>query len=338
MMLTLKRVSRFLRLAAAGATVAIPLLGAVTARNETGLELILGIAAVGLAHHVFSFVLNDVVDLPIDRTEPRRSPSPLVQGLVSPRVATIVALFAGLLGLALSAHFGASLRAQALLVASYLFVTAYDLWGKKTPIPPLIDMIQGVGWALLAWYGAELAGGATAITAVFALFLVGYITLANGIHGGLRDLENDLSHNARTTAIFLGAVALPGGGAVCPRALRRYAFTLDSWNAIVVGVMIVTLGYQGWTLAYATTAWLTLAVASARLLHKALIGAHDRRTMMVLGTSHLIVSFAVAVAVLLPVAPPAIALFVLVVYVSPLLTYGWLFDAILRVPDPRSAR
>jgi hypothetical protein len=29
---------------------------------------------------------------------------------------------------------------------------------------------------------------------------------------------------------------------------------------------------------------------------------------------------------------------VMLVYVSPLLTYGWLFDAILRVPDPRSAR
>lgn len=337
-MLGLKRLSRFLRLAAAGATVAIPLLGAVTALSEPGLEVIAGIAAVGLAHHVFSFVLNDVIDLPIDRTEPRRSPSPLVQGVVSPRFATIVAVFAGLLGLALSAFLGASLRAQVLLVASYLFVTAYDVWGKKTLLPPLIDMTQGVGWALLAWYGAELAGGATAVTAVFAVFLVGYITLANGVHGGLRDLENDLSHQARTTAIFLGAVPLPGGGARCPRTLRRYAVALDIWNAMVVGVIIVTLAYQGWTLAYALTAWLALAVASTRLLYKALMGAADRRTMMVLGTSHLIVSFAIAVAVLLPVAPPAIALFVLVVYVSPLLTYGWLFDSILRVPDPRSAR
>ena len=34
------------------------------------------VVAVGLAFHVFAYVLNDVVDLPIDRTEPRRATSP----------------------------------------------------------------------------------------------------------------------------------------------------------------------------------------------------------------------------------------------------------------------
>jgi len=337
-MLVLKRVSRFLRLAAAGATVAIPLLGTVTALDGNGLGLIAGVACVGLAHHVFSFVLNDVVDLPIDRTEPRRSPSPLVQGLISRRFAVAVAISAGLFGFALSALLGASPRAQILLLCSYVFIAAYDIWGKRTPVPPLIDGVQGVGWALLAWYGAEVAGGATAVTGLLALFLVGYITLANGVHGGLRDLENDRARGARTTAIFLEAMPLPGGSATCSRALRRYAFTLETWNALVVGVMIPTLGYQGWTMAYAVAAWLVLAAVSRRLLHKGLDDAPDRRTMMLLGTSHLIVSFAIVVSVLLPVAPPAIAVFVLVVYVSPLLAYGWLFDAVLRVPDPRSAR
>lgn len=337
-MLTLKRTSRFLRLAAAGATVAIPLLGAVTALDADGLGLIAGIASVGFAHHVFSFVLNDVVDLPIDRTEPRRSPSPLVQGLISPQFAMVVAISAGLIGLAISALLGASARAQVLLLSSYALIAAYDIWGKHTPIPPVIDLIQSLGWALLAWYGAEMAGGATMGTAIFALFLVGYITLANGVHGGLRDLENDRARGARTTAIFLGAIPLPGGGVSCPQALRRYALVLETGNALVVVAMIPMLGYQGWTLAYAVAAWLILSAVSRRLLHKALDGASDRRTMMVFGTSHLIVSFSVVIGVLLPVAPLAIAVFVMVVYVSPLLTYGWLFDSILRIPDPRSAR
>lgn len=338
MMLMLKRISRFLRLAAAGATVAIPLLGAVTASGESALGPMAAVAAVGLAHHVFSFVLNDVIDLPIDRTEPRRSPSPLVQGLISPRAALVVAVSAGVVGFGLSARLGGSPRAQVLLVGSLVLVAVYDIWGKRTPIPPAIDVVQGVGWALLAWYGAEMAGGATAVTAVFAVFLVGYITLVNGVHGGLRDLENDRAHGARTTAIFFGATPISGGGASCPVPMRRYALAIESWNTLVVGVMILTLGYQGGTLAIAVAAWLVLAVVSRVLLQQALDGAEDRRTMMVRGTSHLIISFAMAIAVLLPIAPPAIAVLVLAVFISPLLTYGWLFDAILRVPDPRGAR
>ncbi len=44
---------------------------------------LLGIFAVGLAFHVFAYVFNDVIDLPVDRTQPRRAGDPLVKGEVS---------------------------------------------------------------------------------------------------------------------------------------------------------------------------------------------------------------------------------------------------------------
>jgi len=332
------RTSRFLRLAAAGATVAIPLLGAVTAQGDPSLGRVGSIAAVGFAYHVFAFVLNDVCDLPIDRTEPRRAGSPLVLGLVTPRFALVVAVCAGVAALALSELLGASPLAQALLLSSFVPIAAYDVWGKQTPVPPVIDVVQGVGWGMLAWYGAEMAGGAGATTAVFCVFLVGYIALANGVHGGVRDLGNDQARGAKTTPTFFGAIPLGGGAAKCSPTLRRYAITLETLNGILAGLMIPTLGYRGWVLGCVVAIWLLLFGLSRRLLHRALDVTEERRRMMVAGTSHLIVSFAAAVAVLLPVAPPVIAVFVLVVYVSPLLTYGWLLDAILMVPEPRSTR
>jgi 4-hydroxybenzoate polyprenyltransferase len=318
--------------------VAIPLLGAVTAQQPTSLATVLAIGAIGLVHHVFSFVLNDVVDLPIDRTEPRRSPSPLVQGLVSSRLALVVALLCAPLALWLSSLLGAGALAQGLLLGSLVMIAAYDVWGKKTPIPPVIDVVQGVGWALLACYGAEIAGGATPATALLAVFMVGYITLANGVHGGLRDLENDGRHGARTTALFLGAVAMGSGAVSSPPGLRRYALVLETVNTIVVGMMIVALGYQGWALAVVAAAWVGMSAASAWLLRRALAATAERQRMMVLGTGHLIASFGVALVVLVPVAPPAVSAFVVAVYAAPLLAYGWLFDSILRVAEPRSAR
>lgn len=334
----LRRLSRFLRLAAAGATVAIPLLGAVTSASELPLMTMFGLAAVGLTHHVFSFVLNDVVDLSIDRTEPRRARSPLVQGLISPRFALVVSLLAVPLVLWLSDLIGASTREQGLLVSSLLLIAAYDVWGKRAPVPPVTDAVQGVGWSLLAWYGAEIAGGATVVTACFCVFLIGYITLANGVHGGLRDLQNDRSHGARTTALYFGATPLEDGEAVAPAALRRYALSLETFNSIVAWSMIVAIGYRGWALALDLVGWASIAGASVLLLLRAFEATSNRQQMMIRGTGHLITSFAVVLVVLLPQAPPGIAAFVLFVYVAPLLTYGWLFDALSRVPEPRSAR
>jgi hypothetical protein len=47
---------------------------------------------VGAAFHIYSCVLNDVVDLDIDRSQVRRRSDPLVRGTVSPTAAHVFAL------------------------------------------------------------------------------------------------------------------------------------------------------------------------------------------------------------------------------------------------------
>src|SRR3712207_6301146 len=82
--LRLLDVYRFIRFSALGASAILPLLGAATVQPRLSQPSIGGLLAVALAFHVFAYVLNDVIDLPLDRTEVLRRAFPLVRGAVQP--------------------------------------------------------------------------------------------------------------------------------------------------------------------------------------------------------------------------------------------------------------
>src|SRR6185295_17007594 len=110
--------------------------------------------------------------------------------------------------------------------------------------PPATDMIQGLGWGTLALMGALVGGGRLSWLAVLAAAHgCGFLFLINGVHGGLRDLGNDLACGMRTTAIYFGAQPLASGGARSSRALQTFAWL--AWTLLV----------GPWALAFATDAF-----------------------------------------------------------------------------------
>lgn len=197
-----------------------------------------GIFAVGLAFHVFAYVFNDVIDLPVDRSQPLRAGDPLVKGDISLSQALTLALMMIPLAAILSAALGADWRAQGILLASFAAMAVYDLWGKRCFCPLLTDLSQSLGWGGLSLWAAMLVGGELKATAWLAFgFGVGYILLINGVHGGLRDLANDLRTGSRTTAIFFGARP-SAGGARMTTGLRLFALTAQ---LLLVGLGLASL-------------------------------------------------------------------------------------------------
>jgi len=224
----LHRVYRFGRFSALSFSLLLPLLGASTASSEIVPWRLAGLAATGLAFHLFAYVLNDVVDLPLDRTEPLRADSPLVQGLVQPSQALALALVQVPAALGVNGWLAGGRAAAAALLGGLALMAVYDLYGKRIPFPPLSDAVQGLAWAGLAAHGALAAGGATTgrTGALLALVFV-YVLMINGVHGGLRDLANDRRGGARTTAVYLGTRESASGTLSIPRRLVVYALTLQ---------------------------------------------------------------------------------------------------------------
>lgn len=197
-----------------------------------------GIFAVGLAFHVFAYVFNDVIDLPVDRSQPLRAADPLVKGDVSVNQALTLALMMIPLAAILSAVLGAGWQAQAVLLASFAAMAVYDLWGKRCFCPLLTDLSQALAWGGLSLWASLVVGHQLSAAAWLAFgFGVGYILMINGVHGGLRDLANDLRTGSRTTAIFFGARP-SAQGARMTRGLRAFAVTAQ---LLLVGLGLASL-------------------------------------------------------------------------------------------------
>jgi 4-hydroxybenzoate polyprenyltransferase len=207
-----------------GTTFIVVLLGAASARVPVGYRALVSVILASLACHLAVYAYNDVVDLPVDRTEPRRANSPLVRGEVSPRIVTLVATACAMVAVSLAALAGI---AAALWMAVALgLLLCYDRFGKRIRLTPITDLVQGLGWASLAAYGAAAIHRPTATTARLAIYLTLLIVVVNGVHGALRDLANDHGSGARTTAMLFGALPAADRGVLVPRRLLTYAVVL----------------------------------------------------------------------------------------------------------------
>ena len=218
-----------IRVSALGFTLVLPLIGAASAAAHPGLAHMGGLMLVALSFHVFAYVLNDVVDLALDRSEPLRADSPLVRGTVERSRLIVLAWAQWPIAFGLAWALGAHRAALALLALAFAAMAVYDVYGKRCRWPLLTDAVQSVGWCALvgvgAWWGGPVAVPHTGWIAACVFFCV---MLVHGVHGGLRDLANDRRGGARTTAIWLGARPGAATGIVVPRALVAYAVLLQA--------------------------------------------------------------------------------------------------------------
>jgi 4-hydroxybenzoate polyprenyltransferase len=228
-----------IRLWAVNFTVLLPLVGAASAQNELPLRVAATLFCIAIPFHVFAYVLNDVADLWVDKSEPLRADSPLVQGFLSRRQALWLALLQPPLAFALALLAGATPGALVMLAVAFAAMAGYDLYGKRCAWPLLTDGLQALGWCALLLTGALWHGplGSPALVWLTA-YVFTYALLANGFHGALRDLANDFACGARTTAIWLGARPGAGDAVSIPRQLLAYGLVLQvAQVACVLGVL-----------------------------------------------------------------------------------------------------
>ena len=147
--------------------------------------------------------------------------------------------------------------------------------------------------------------------------------MVNGLHGALRDLENDAAHGARTTAILFGARVGAGEELRVPPALVGYALALQA-------------------LLLALPAWAVATNMAGRERHSAAVwvGAVSAATLAVLvaavrggrttepGMAHLVLILSAPVALVAPGLPPATGAMLLAAHLLPLLPTSLTYDAL----------
>jgi 4-hydroxybenzoate polyprenyltransferase len=312
---------RFLRLHYYGFSSSLVLVGAASAQPAptwTTIGLLLAVAA---AFHVFAYVQNDVLDLHVDRTQPLRADDPLVTGTIQPWQAKLLACAQVPLAAALIWRAGAPPAAYLAMAAGFALMTIYNLYGKRCPVPPLTDLVQALAWGSLAIVGALLAGRRLAGATVPAFaYAVTFIFLINGVHGGLRDLANDLRCGMTTTASVLGSRPVTDGTVESSPALQLFAWL--AFAAIVLPFPAGLLGgvfrYDDQTWWLVVVPWLVLTCASAAVLRRVVRRSEPERDKMI--SIHGLLVLLPLILVFLPLMSPRLATVYLCSFVLPLWT------------------
>ncbi|MET0423726.1 MAG: UbiA family prenyltransferase [Actinoplanes sp.] len=220
-----------------GVTAATACLGLIAAPGSKIDVHLPAFAVAVLLYHYAGVVINDVMDVDVDAMAPRRGRSPLVTGEV-PVAAGLRIGAACLIGALLVAMTWLRTDPGAVLVftGSIVCMLAYNLVGKRVPVPLLMDLVQGLAWGLLVLW----AGRATRETNVVAAAIVLYMTQVNAVHGGVRDAAIDRRAGRFTTALLLGVAERAGGGLQVPRSLRFVAYSLQAILLILAGAWVVS--------------------------------------------------------------------------------------------------
>lgn len=314
----------FVRAGAFSFSLVLPLLGAATVTHTLSWGRALTLIGVAGAFHIFAYVLNDVVDLPIDRTQALRQHDPLVAGTIRPNAALAIALFQVPLAGAITWALHPQLRAYLALAAAFCLLAAYDLWGKRISAPLLMDLLQGGGWSALVLYGAYTTHAPPGrLTAVAGAFVVVFVLLINGVHGGLKDLSNDLSHGVVTTPTALN-VRVTEKGVVLSRAFVTYGIGLQA-ALLVIALAPLVFGWLAYSQLESYVIGLVILLVFALALALVLLAvrtvASSQRAMQ-LGTAHIIVLFGLLIVELVPPQSLTLDAAIFLAYFAPLL---WTF-------------
>ncbi|MFQ5399557.1 MAG: UbiA prenyltransferase family protein [Anaerolineae bacterium] len=321
---------RFVRLSTFGLSAMMPLLGAATVNRHLDGRHIWGMVAVAFAFHQFGYVLNDVVDLPVDRRQPRRASYPLVSGLVTPRQALAFALLQIPVALLLNSWLGGSGASYLALLIAFALGAVYDLFGKRTAVPPLLDAVQAGAWVSMIFYGTAVAGAApTPLTWTLAGFVATYIILVNGGHGALRDVRSDVEAGVRTTAILLGARADGCGRLYIPRRLAVYMLLLQLLASglilwLLASDLFAYAGVMHWgvgtviPLLQFACIWLTVKTVRAR----------EEQSLKTYAYAYIVLALVSLILLFLPYLTPPLRTAVLITYFAPLVVFDTFYGTI----------
>lgn len=223
-----------------GATTAVaPVIGYLILASQTGYGIrlleILIIFIIGVLMHIFEFVLNEYIDLEVDRLSPDLVEKPLVKGSVSLAGALALVIGAVIFAYILTIYFFFNIWTLLFLTLAFEFGAIYDIHGKR---------FAGSDFSLAFWIFFFCLFGASIVSIEFTglLFLVAglgffQILFNNAIEGGLKDSDHDAVGGAHTLAHSLG-VNVKDGKLIITNTFRFASYAIKLCHLSIILLII----------------------------------------------------------------------------------------------------
>jgi 4-hydroxybenzoate polyprenyltransferase len=198
---------RLFRLHTAAATACAPLIGGLI-MGQRDISTLFVLFVIGIFYHIFGFVLNEYVDVNVDKKSIELKDKPLVSGSISKKKALYIVIISIICSYILIFIFFRSIYTLLFFSISLIFGGIYDLYGKK---------ILGLDFVLAGGFFFLCLTGASTISIdfdfsvyLFCLLYFLHIVYNNSVEGGLKDVGHDSTAGAKTLATFMGVTVEKG--------------------------------------------------------------------------------------------------------------------------------
>jgi len=220
--------SKLMRLKAMGVS-NVAIFGALSVSGVIELHHFLLLFFIGVAFNILGFVLNDYIDIEIDKKSEDLSDRPLVKGTITKESALRLVFFLYILIFLLAIIFWDLLSLVTLFIALILG-TIYDCYGKKFLFS---DIILAASIAFFCIFGAlTISPKIGMLTVIIVILIFTHVLFFNIIEGGLKDAYTDQKIKARTAAVYMGVKTKPD--IYIPKSFKAFAVILESTSAIIV--------------------------------------------------------------------------------------------------------
>lgn len=225
--------SRLCRLQATGLIATLSVIGAAVAGQKN--PFLLGIVfIIGVFYHVFLYVLNDYIDLEVDKKSKDLQRKPLVSGVIPKQNALILTSLAIITMYVLTVVFFPYLHTLLVLSFAVVLGIIYDCFGKK--MPGLADFVMAGSLSATFLFGASTVSAPFSMVVYLTFLIILFFTVyGNAVEGGLKDVDHDYLGGAKTLATIMGVKVEKG------RLLMTKKFAFFSWSVEIISFVLILL-------------------------------------------------------------------------------------------------
>lgn len=263
--------ARLLRIPGLGGLAIPPVIGAMTIDPGLDIYSLLILFIIGALASIYGFVLNDYVDIGLDKLSKELRGRPLVSGEISPQTAVVISCFCVIFAFLLifvlfygEVIEGYRFAAAICIVIAWLLGSIYDFYGKKIAGS---DFLVALSVSLVFLFGALSIGKPTLVTWIIFLLTFNNLLHMNAVEGGIKDADHDYMVGVKNIALGSG-VKVDGNKVFIPLHFKSFGMGIRIFSSFLLLIPFVFYGaeYYSWQIVVLILAILGVLYFSVKLL------------------------------------------------------------------------
>ena len=310
--------ARLLRLPGLGGLSIAPVFGALSV-GVFDLWKLTVLFLIGAFSSIFGFVLNDYVDVEVDRLSKDLASRPLVKGTISRRTALlicgicVVGAFVAIF-LVFYNSYPAFVYGIVAILLSAVFGSVYNFYGKRFVGS---DFVVALSEALLVLFGALMVvqGNPLSIfTWIIFVLTFNQLVYENAVSGGIKDADHDYLMKVKNIALSSGVKVTTENQLIITRKFQAFGIGFRLFSIVLIFVPVVfyqhTYSYTWWNIGLLVLFALGVLFASIKMLR---LKIFERNTLRRLITMQTFLRYSLVPLMLIPLIAvvPAVILILL---------------------------